>query len=171
MLLPCMRHHPPDPSPPRASRAGGGEKKTSVLVVSLRLIASFPLRSFYGAPKRLKLIRPSAGESRQQLERIAAFDVHQLRVGKDAAVAQSLDVVDAGSVRKIGAEHDLRDRDDGGERRHRALVRCLGGVVVEALQLSQRAVRHRRLAIRIKHRTAYKTPHPERPPPPSLAKN
>src|ERR1700729_451173 len=70
--------------------------------------------SMMGLPLRWKRARrrkrrraksaPSAREPRQQLERIAAFDVHQLRVGKDAAVAQSLDVVDAGSVREVSAD-------------------------------------------------------------------
>jgi hypothetical protein len=54
-----------------------------------------------------------AGEPRQQLQRVVAFDLHQLRVGEDAAFPQSPDMVDAGSIREIRAEHDLRDRNNG----------------------------------------------------------
>src|SRR2546428_6170835 len=81
-------------------------------------------------------------EAGQQGERVFAVDLLQLLSAKHATFLQSLDVIRKGARGVIGAEEDLRQRDNLGQRGHRRRIGHLHRVVVCAdLRLDEEELR------------------------------
>jgi len=137
---------------PRSSR---GEGWGEGLSRQARLAESPLTRRFAPtSPRRRGEVDPCpvpiqlAREPRQKLQRVAAFDVHQLRVGEDAESRNPL------TCRYwSGTENPFRNTicETGMmavSRDIAALFEVCAVFVVEALQLGQRPLRHRRLGAR-----------------------
>src|ERR1700739_1313854 len=60
--------------------------------------------------------RCSGPKPGQPLQGVAARGVGDLRLGENAPIAQAVHVVDARAIREVGAEQDLRRRDDRSQR-------------------------------------------------------
>ena len=92
-------------------------------------------------PARWPLRRREAilerAEPRQQPQRVAAIDCSEFGGGEAARGDTRHLIGAAGAVRIIGAEQDLRQRDDVAQRAYRAGMRGLSEVVMKPRQLVQ----------------------------------
>ena len=102
---------------PTASESAGGDLVRSPLrAIDNKFQACRTTGTLFYCPTfHIRVTSELAGQPRDQLERIAAFDGCDLLIRKYRRLAQSLHMIAAGAVRKIGSEHDLRWRDDGGQ--------------------------------------------------------